>query len=68
MDGHWHGHRGAIWVALNVTISGWGFVLFAVSATSCAAAGWFMREPGLITLHSVFLAINILGIYRWLIA
>ncbi len=61
------GIAGAIWVALNITTSG-GFVLFAVSATSRAAAGWFMREPSLITLHSVFLAINILGIYRWLIA
>ena len=62
------GIAGAIWVALNITTSGWGFVLFAVSAISWAAAGWLMREPSLITLHSVFLVVKILGIYRWLIA
>lgn len=58
---------GAIWVALNIATSGWGFVFFAVSASSWAAAGWLMREPSLVLLNSVFLAINILGIYRWLI-
>ena len=62
------GIAGAIWVALNITTSGWGFVLFAVSAISWAAAGWLMREPSLITLNSVFLVVNILGIFRRLIA
>ena len=33
------GIAGAIWVALNITTSGWGFVLLAVSAISWAAAG-----------------------------
>ena len=28
------GIAGAIWVALNITTSGWGFVLFAGSAIS----------------------------------
>lgn len=62
------GIAGAIWVALNVATSGWGFVLFAISAFLWAIAGWFMREPSLVLLQSVFFVIDTLGIYRWLIA
>jgi len=61
------GIAGAIWVALNIATSGWGFVLFAISAVFWTIAGWLMREPSLVLLQSVFFAIDILGIYRWLI-
>lgn len=62
------GIAGALWVALNLPTSGWGFVLFTLSSTCWTAAGRLMREPSLVLLHSVFLLINMLGIYRWLIA
>ena len=61
------GIAGAIWVALNIATSGWGFVLFAISAALWTMAGWFMREPSLVVLQFTFFAIDILGIYRWLI-
>ena len=61
------GLAGAIWVALNIASSGWGFVLFAISAISWTLAGWIMREPSLVLLQFGFFAVDILGIYRWLI-
>ena len=62
------GIAGALWIALNIATSGRGFSLFAISATCWTVAGRMMREPSLVLLHGVFLAINLLGIYRWLIA
>jgi hypothetical protein len=35
--------------------------------TGVTTAGWRMCEPSLVLLHSVFFAINMVGIYRWLI-
>ncbi len=62
------GIAGALWIALNVATSGGGVSLFVISATCWTVAGRMMREPSLVLLHGVFLAINLLGIYRWLIA
>ncbi len=63
------GIAGALLIALNVggTIVGIGFIFFAVSA-AWVVAGWRMGEPSLVAMHGVFLAINLLGIWRWLIA
>ena len=61
------GIAGATIIALNLPISGWGFVLFLVSSTSWTVAGLRMREHSLALLHAAFTAINLLGIYRWLI-
>jgi len=61
------GIAGATVIALNVSISGWGFVLFLVSSVSWTVAGLRMRENSLALLHAAFTAINLLGIYRWLI-
>ncbi len=63
------GIAGALLVALNVggTIVGIGFVFFAVSATAWVVAGWRMGEPSLVAMHGVFLVINLLGIWRWLV-
>ncbi len=60
---------GALPVALNIggTIVGIGFVFFAVSATAWVVAGWRMGEPSLVAMHGVFLVINLLGIWRWLV-
>lgn len=58
---------GAVLVALNLSFSGWGFVLFFVSSVSWTIAGVMMKENSLILLNGVFTMINMLGIYRWLI-
>ena len=31
-------------------------------------AGWRLGEPSLVAMHGVFLAINLLGIWWWLVA
>ena len=62
------GIAGAILVALNIPESGWGFALFLVSSASWGVAGVVMGEASLVTLQAAFTAINILGVYRWLLA
>ena len=61
------GIAGALLLASNISESPWGFVLFAVSSVCWGAAGVIMREPSLMLLHSVFLTINFIGIWRWLV-
>jgi len=51
-------------IALNLPISGWGFVLFLISSVSWTVAGLRMRENSLALLHAVFTAINLLGTHR----
>ena len=50
------------------TIVGIGFILFTVSAAAWAVAGWRTGDLSLVAMHGVFLAINLLGIWRWLVA
>ena len=59
---------GALAIALNLPYSGWGFVAFLVSSISWSIAGFMMKEPSLMVLQGTFVIINVLGIYRWLIA
>lgn len=61
------GILGALLIAANTPISGWGFVLFLLSSLLWTAAGLLMREPSLVALNAAFTAINILGIVRWLL-
>ncbi|MBF0251374.1 MAG: hypothetical protein HQL35_12190 [Alphaproteobacteria bacterium] len=62
------GVTGAVLMAMNIPISGWGFVLFLVSSTAWTSAGVMTRDYSIIVLYAVFTAIDLLGIYRWLIA
>lgn len=62
------GISGALWLALNLPSSGWGFLLFTVSSICWVIAGRLMREASLVSLHSVYLLVNLVGIYRWLVA
>ena len=55
-------------IALNISISGWGFAIFLVSSLSWGTAAFLMGETSLLLLQGVFTIINALGIYRWLIA
>ena len=59
---------GAAILALNIPISGWGWVLFALSSVSWTAAALMMREWSLAMLQGGFLAVDLVGIWRWLLA
>ena len=61
------GVGGALILALNLPLSGWGWVLFAISALAWTVAGMVMREHSLVLLQGGFLAVDLLGIYRWLV-
>ena len=58
---------GAFLVAMHIPQSGYGFLFFTVSAITWGLAGWIQRDWALLTLQSVFLGINLLGVYRWLL-
>jgi hypothetical protein len=59
------GVSGAMLIALNLGVVGYGFVLFLISSLLWTAVGFAQREPSLVVLQSAFTAINVLGIYRW---
>lgn len=59
---------GAAAIALNLPFSGWGFVAFLISSVCWSIAGLMMKEPSLVVLQGTFVIINVVGIYRWLIA
>ncbi len=59
---------GALAIALNIPYSRWGFVAFLVSSVCWSIAGFMMKEPSLVVLQGTFVIINVIGIYRWLIA
>jgi hypothetical protein len=61
------GVSAAILLALNIPISAWAYVFYLLS--SILLLIWSVREQahGLAFQNFVFIAINLLGIYRWLI-
>lgn len=62
------GVTGALLVALNLPISGWGFVVFLVSSAAWLTAAVMQRDTALAVLCAVYMGVDVLGIYRWLIA
>jgi hypothetical protein len=54
-------------LALNIPVSGWGWVLFCVSSLCWTIAGAVMRDYSLVVLQSAFLVVDIIGVWRWLI-
>ena len=62
------GVGGALLLAANTPLSGWGFVLFLISSMSWTLAAWQARDLALGVLQLTFTGINILGIYHWLLA
>jgi hypothetical protein len=59
------GVSGAILIALNLGMVGYGFALFLVSSSLWFAASLAQRETSLVVLQGTFMAINVLGIWRW---
>ncbi|MBK8907608.1 MAG: hypothetical protein IPM60_06810 [Rhodospirillales bacterium] len=63
------GISAAIIVAANFgrKLTGIGFIVFTVSSIAWIIAGYFEDLPSLMVQNVVLTAINLLGIYRWLI-
>jgi hypothetical protein len=61
------GIAGALTVALNLPVSGFGYLPFLLGSLAWTWAGLRMREPSIWSLNLAFTAINLLGIWRWLI-
>ncbi len=57
----------AIMLALNVSISPWAFVLYFISSLILAIWGWYSGAYAIALQNVIFIGINSLGIYRWLI-
>lgn len=61
------GVLGALVLALHIPVSGWGWVLFLISSVSWTVAGMALRDMSLVVLQGAFVAVDLLGVWRWLI-
>ncbi len=59
----------ALMVAADIgrRVTGWGFVVFTVSSIAWIAAALLSADGALATQNGVLFAINLFGIYRYLI-
>ena len=57
----------AIILALNISISPWAFVLYLLSSFILTLWGWYSGAYAIAVQNVIFIGINSLGIYRWLI-
>jgi hypothetical protein len=60
------GLAGAFLLALNTSISGWGFVLFLVSNACWFGYGYLMGAKGLTIQNIGFTASSVTGIVNWI--
>ncbi len=58
---------GAILLAINIKISPWAFVLYLMSSIILGVWGIRRKAYGIAMQNMVFMVINIVGIYRWLL-
>lgn len=58
---------GALFLAANIEGSGWGFTFFLISSIAWLWVGIKTRDHALSALQGVFVAIDLLGIFRWLL-
>jgi uncharacterized membrane protein len=61
------GVLGALILALNIPLSGWGWILFLVSSVSWTFAGLVMKDMSLAVLQFAFVVVDLIGVWRWLI-
>jgi len=61
------GVLGALILALNIPLSGWGWTLFLVSSLTWTLAGAVMRDLSLVVLQFAFVVVDLIGVWRWLI-
>lgn len=60
------GVSGSLMLALNIPISGWAYIIFTLADLCWIATALWKRIPGLVALHSAYIVVNCIGIYRWL--
>lgn len=58
---------GALLMAANIEGSGWGFAFFFVSSVAWCWVGIRTRDHALTALQSVFVGIDLLGIWQWIV-
>lgn len=61
------GIGGAVIIALNIGIVGYGYLVFSVSTICYLYVGWKLKRMPLLIMNIIFAGINILGIWRWLL-
>lgn len=61
------GVLGALMLALNIPLSGWGWVLFLISSLAWTLAGAVMKDMSLVVLQFAFVVVDLIGVWRWLI-
>jgi uncharacterized membrane protein len=59
----------AIMVAgkFSARVTGWGFVIFAISSVGWVCFGLMKEEPPLTLQNAVLFVINLIGVWRYLI-
>jgi hypothetical protein len=59
----------ALMVALDIgrRVSGWGFVLFTIGSVAWIAGAVLTEDWPLTTTNSVLFAINLIGVYQYLV-
>ncbi|MBD21159.1 MAG: hypothetical protein CMM37_08995 [Rhodospirillaceae bacterium] len=58
---------GALILALNLPMSAWGWLLFAISSSSWTFVAAVIKDYSLMVLQIAFLLVDFIGIWRWLI-
>lgn len=61
------GIAGAVLIAANIEISGYGWIGFAISSVTMTGFAYMIKAWGLLALQLCFCATNVLGLWRWLI-
>ncbi|WP_370655199.1 hypothetical protein [Sphingomonas aurea] len=63
------GMSAALIVSLDLgrRMTGWGFVIFVASSVAWFAGAWLTEDWALGTQNGMLFAINVLGVYRYLI-
>ncbi|KVP17325.1 hypothetical protein [Burkholderia ubonensis] len=61
------GLTGSLLLALNVDISGYGFVAFLISNVCWLAFGIKNRAWGLVTMQAGYSVTSLMGLYNWFI-
>jgi hypothetical protein len=52
---------------LSPRTTGFGFVIFTVSSLLWVGAGYLSSTPSLVAQNAILTAVNLFGVYRWLI-
>lgn len=66
--GTYAGPFGAVVLAANLPISKFGYILFTISALIMSWHGYRNKDKPVFRQNSLFLIINVFGLYRWMIA